>query len=124
MFNAVTIPYESVMLLNTIRLKDGVNFDDVQLAIGEMCHVVKENYKGFIAGQVFKFDGFVSDEGTIGEQKGGHDHYAIITYWESFEEHEKSHADKLFKERFSDLAEFVSESEELGYSLLWQGEPE
>jgi hypothetical protein len=28
----------------------------------------------------------------------------IVTYWRSLEEHERSHADKVFKEKFSALA--------------------
>jgi hypothetical protein len=47
-----------------------------------------------------------------------------VTYWKSFEQHEKSHADKLFKDKFSALLEHVDEADELGYKLLWQGEPE
>ena len=49
------------MLFNTVKLNPGVTFDDVELAVGEMCSVVKETYGGdkggFIAGQAFKFSG-------------------------------------------------------------------
>ena len=67
MFGPITIPFGSKMLFNTVTLKPGVNFDQVEMAVGEMCMVVKQTYGGekggFIAGQVFKFSGFVSDEG-------------------------------------------------------------
>ena len=128
MFNQICVPYGSKMLFNRFTLKDGVNIEDVELAMGEMCHVVKQQYGdksgGFIAGQVFRFDGFVSDEGSMTKNNDHKNHIAIVTYWKSFEQHERSHADKLFKEKFSALLEHVENAEELGYELLWQGEPE
>ena len=127
MFDAISIPFGTKMLLNTVKLKAGVNMEDVELAIGEMCNVVKSTYGGdkggFIAGQVFKFSGFVSDEGSLGATRA-EDHIAIVTYWRSFEEHEKSHADQVFNAKFSALLEMCSDTRELGYDMLWQGEPE
>ncbi len=88
--------------------------------------VVKETYGGekggFIAGQVFKFSGFVSKEGSRSDSNAADDHYAIVTYWESFEEHEKSHADKVFRKTFSALTNMCSDTKELGYDMLGQGE--
>jgi len=127
MFDAISIPFGSKMLLNTVKLKSGVSMEDVEIAIGEMCNVVKGAYGGdkggFIAGQVFKFSGFVSEEGSLGATGAG-DHVAIVTYWRSFEDHERSHADKLFNARFHALLEMCSDAQELGYELLWQGEAE
>ena len=126
MFDPVSIPFGVRMLFNTLKLKPGASQDDVELAVGEMCSVVKKTYGGdqggFVAGQVFRFSGFVSEEGSLSGRKSADDHLAIVTYWRSFEEHEKSHADELFKSRFSALAEFCSDSVELGYEMLWQGE--
>ncbi|MEJ2231443.1 MAG: hypothetical protein P8X46_09710 [Nitrospirales bacterium] len=97
----------------------------VPLPVGEMCMVVRETYGGdkggFIAGQVFKFSGFVSEEGSLSESRTADDHYAIVTYWHSFEDHEKSHADEVFNKTFSALTTLCSETKELGYNLLWQG---
>jgi len=128
MFGSITIPYESVMLFNVVRLKPGVTVDDVDLAMGEMCNTVKETYGneagGFIAGQVFKYAGFISDEGSVGDAGPEGEHLVIATYWRSFAQHEKSHADHIFREKFSALAEMCSETKELGYELLWQGVPE
>ena len=57
MFGPITIPFGAKMLFNTVKLKPGVSFDQVEMAVGEMCMVVKEKYGGdkggFIAGQVF-----------------------------------------------------------------------
>ena len=126
MFDSVSIPFGAKMLFNTVKLRHGVSLDDAELAIGEMCNVVKAMYGGdnggFIAGQVFRFSGLISDAGSLGAARHGVDHIAIVTYWRSFEEHEKSHADELFKSRFSALAQMCSDSEELGYDMLWQGE--
>jgi hypothetical protein len=127
MFEAVSIPFGAKMLFNTVKLKPGVSMDDVELAIGEMCNVVKAAYGGarggFLAGQVFKFTGFVSDEGSLGATRA-EDHIAIVTYWSSFEEHEKSHADAVFNAKFAALVEMCSDTRELGYEMLWQGEAE
>ncbi len=128
MFSPITIPFCAKMLFNTVKLKPGVGMDDVELALAEMCNVVKENYGGenggFIAGQVYKFSGFISDEGSLGESKQAEQHIAIVTYWKSFEQHEKSHADKAFKDRFEALGKLCTDSRELGYDMLWQGVPE
>jgi hypothetical protein len=47
----------------------------------------------------------------------------IVTYWRSFEDHERSHADELFTKKFSALAAMCIETKELGYDMLWQGQP-
>ena len=128
MFGPISLPFGAKMLFNTVKLKPGVSFDDVELAVGEMCMVVKETYGGdkggFIAGQVFKFSGFVSDEGSLSKLRTAEDHYAIVTYWRSFEDHEKSHADEVFNRKFAALAAMCSNSKELGYEMLWQGAPQ
>ena len=124
------------MMFNVVDLKDGVTVADVELALGEMCNVVKNTYGddkgGFIAGQVYKYTGFVSKEGSVGEvpednvitAKIKQGELAIVTFWKSFEQHETSRADKVFKEKFSALASFCDETYELGYEMLWQGVPE
>jgi hypothetical protein len=127
MFHPITIPFDCVMLFNRVRLKEGVTAEDVELELGEMCNVVKNTYRdegGFVAGQVLEFTGFASREGSINNPEQQEKHVAILTYWRSFDQHEKSHADKLFKEKFSALLEYADEADELGYRLLWQGEPE
>jgi hypothetical protein len=136
MFDPIEIPYGCVMMFNVVDLKDGVTVEDVELVLGEMCNVVKNTYGddkgGFIAGQVYKYSGFVSAEGSVGDAPDGNEaaakikqgELAIVTFWKSFEQHEKSHADKIFNEKFQQLVEFCDETYELGYQMLWQGEPE
>lgn len=128
MYSPISIPFGAKMLFNTATIKPGVDFDDVELALAEMCNVVKDTYGGdkggFIAGQVFEFSGFVSNEGSLSTSREAQKHIAIVTYWRSFNEHEKSHADKVFKEKFAALGTLCVDSKELGYDMLWQGEPE
>jgi hypothetical protein len=125
MFSPVTIPFGAKMLFNTATIKPDVAFEDVELALAEMCNVVKDTYGGdkggFIAGQVYEFSGFVSDEGSLSDSRSAEKHIAIVTYWKSFEQHERSHADKAFKDKFTALAKLCVESKELGYNMLWQG---
>lgn len=127
MFGPITLPFGAKMLFNTVKLKPGISFDEVELAVGELCSVVKETYGGdkggFLAGQVFKFSGLVSSQGTIGESDTADGHYAIVTYWRSFEDHEKSHADEVFNNKFAVLASMCSDTKELAYDMLWQGAP-
>ncbi len=128
MFAPITIPFGAKVLFNTVKLKPGVKIEDVELALGEMCNVVKNTYGGdkggFIAGQVMQFSGFISNEGSLNGPKPTDDHIAIVTYWRSFEEHEKSHADPTFKTKFDALGKLCTDSKELGYNMLWQGVPE
>ncbi len=128
MFEPLTVPFGSVMMYNVVKLKEGVTLEDVELLLGEMCNVVKNTYGneegGFIGGQVYRFGGFVSEEGSIDSERNSEEHISIVTYWKSFEQHEKSHADKIFKEKFAALVSFADTSYEIGYEMLWQGEPE
>ncbi len=121
MFSEIKIPYKCVMLFNVATLKEEYTIEDVEEHLGVMCNVVKNKYEGFIAGQVFEYAGFISDEGSVGDLGPEKKHIVIITYWSSFEEHERSHADEDFKNEFSKLLEFCEDTKELGYNLMWQG---
>ena len=128
MFEPITIPFGAVMLFNLVKLKEGVSVEDVELALGEMCNVVKNTYGddagGFIGGQVFENSGFVSEQGSFDSSETTDHDIVIMTYWKSFEQHEKSHADHIFKEKFDQVAAYCSETQEIGYKMLWQGVPE
>ena len=123
MFHPITIPFGCVMLFNVVDLKEGVSVSDVELVLGEMCNVVKNTY-GDDNG------GFISDEGTVMDDRPDKriqqnmGDIVIVTYWQSLDQHEKSHADKLFKDKFSELADFCDATFEVGYEMLWQGVPE
>lgn len=127
MFSSIVIPFGCKMLFNGVKLKEGITIDDVELALGEMCNVVKETYGnesgGFIAGQVFSFSGFISKEGSLNPGRETDYDIAIVTYWKSFDQHERSHADRVFKEKFDALAAMSTDTFELGFDMLWQGVP-
>lgn len=124
MFDAINIPGGHVMLYNVVKLKPEYTVEDVELALGEMCEVVKETYPEFYGGIVYQSAGFVSEEGSVDpdSQPDQEAHIAILTFWESFEAHERSHADEAFKEKFTGLLEYCSDAYEIGYNLLWQGQ--
>lgn len=44
MFHPIEIPFGCVMMFNVVDLKDGVTVEHVELALGEMCNVVKNTY--------------------------------------------------------------------------------
>lgn len=135
MFHPIEIPFGCKMLFNVVDLKDGVTIADVELLLGEMCNIVKNNYGddngGFIGGQVYRNAGFISAEGSVQEEvtaskrvQQNMGDIVIVTYWQSFEQHEASHADELFNEKFSKLAEYCDSTFEVGYDMLWQGVPD
>jgi len=128
MFHPLSIPFGAKALFNAVKLKAGVTIDDVELKLGEMCNVVKNTYGdekgGFIGGQVYQVSGFVSMEGSINANRMPDYDVVILTFWQSFEQHEASHADAVFKEKFSALAELCDDTFEIGLDMLWQGEPE
>lgn len=45
----------------------------------------------------------------------------IVTYWQLFDQHERPHADRLFKEQFSAPVDFCDDTYEVGSKMLWQG---
>jgi hypothetical protein len=124
MFDTIQIPANHVMLYNVAKLKPEYGVEDAELALGEMCEVVKETYPEFYGGLVYQAAGFVSEEGSVdpAAKPDSADHLAILTFWESFEAHERSHADQAFKDKFEHLLEYCSDTYEIGYNLLWQGQ--
>ena len=45
MFNGINMPFDARMLFNVLRLKPGKTIEDAELAMGEMCNVVKNTYR-------------------------------------------------------------------------------
>ena len=56
----------------------------------------------------------MSHEGSLTESRTADDHYVIVTYWRSFEEHERSHADEVFNSKFAALATMCSDTKNWG----------
>ncbi len=66
--------------------------------------------------------GFVSNEGSLTDSRTADDHYVIGAFWRSFGEHVRSHADEIFTNKIAALVAMCSDTKELGYDMLWQGE--
>lgn len=117
-----------VMTLNRVILKPEYTVDDLQERIAVLCENVKTYHSdtGFKGGMVFLNNGSVSNEGsTIGQAvesplKGRE--ALIITFWDSFEQHERSHRSKTFQPLFSEVLELCENgNEEIAYEMLWSG---
>ncbi len=117
-----------VVTINRVILKPEYTVDDLQERVAVLCENVKTYHSdtGFVGGFVALNSGNVSNEGsTIGQPVGGElkDREAlIVTFWQSFEQHEASHRSETFQPLFRDvLALCENGNEEVAYTMLWQG---
>jgi hypothetical protein len=117
-----------VMTLNRVILKPEYSVDDLQERVAILCENVKTYHSdtGFKGGMVFLNSGSVSNEGsTVGQPvesplKGRE--ALIVTFWDSFAQHEASHRSATFQPLFRDvLALCENGNEEIAYDLLWSG---
>jgi len=102
MFEPITLPFGAKMLFNTVKLKPGVDFDQVELAVGEMCNVVKETYGGDKAASSparCSSSPVSSPTRARSGKRPADEHYASSPTG-ALREHEKSHADKIFTSKF------------------------
>lgn len=121
-------PADGVVTVNRVVLKAGYDVDDLQERVAMLCENVKTYHSetGFIGGFVCLNAGFISNEGsTIGQtvESPLKDREAlIVTFWNSFAEHEQSHRSATFQPLFKDVLELCENgNEETGYHMLWQG---
>lgn len=121
-------PYDGVVTINRVILKPEYSIDDLQERVAALCENVKTFHSdtGFVGGFVALNSGAISNEGsTIGQavENPMKDKEAlIITFWNSFEEHEASHRSDTFQPLFKEvLALCENGNEEIAYEMLWQG---
>jgi len=121
-------PYNGVVTVNRVILKQGYTVDDLQERVAELCENVKTYHSdsGFIGGFVALNSGQISNEGsTVGQpvDNGLKDREAlIVTFWRSFDEHEESHRSDTFQPLFRKVLELCENgNEELAYEMLWSG---
>ncbi|HSM27418.1 MAG TPA: ligand-binding protein SH3, partial [Thioalkalivibrio sp.] len=121
-------PHDGVVTLNRVILKPEYTVDDLQERVAVLCENVKTYHSdtGFVGGFVAKNSGAVSNEGsTIGQAVDSplKDREAlIITFWNSFEDHEKSHRSETFQPLFREVLELCENgNEEIAYEMLWSG---
>ncbi len=119
---------EGVVTINRVILKPEYSTDDLEMRVAELCENVKTYHSesGFVGGFVAMNSGEVSNEGsTIGQPvdnplKGRE--ALIVTFWQSFEEHERSHRSATFQPLFSKVLELCENgNEEIAYNMLWSG---
>ncbi len=121
-------PLDGVVTINRVILKPEYTVEDLEERVAMLCENVKTYHSdtGFIGGFVALNSGAVSNEGsTIGQAvenplKGKE--ALIITFWKSFEEHERSHRSDTFQPLFREvLALCENGNEEIAYEMLWSG---
>jgi hypothetical protein len=121
-------PHDGVVTLNRVILKPEYTVDDLQERVAVLCENVKTYHSdtGFVGGFVAMNSGAVSNEGsTIGQAVDSplKDREAlIITFWNSFDDHERSHQSETFQPLFREVLELCENgNEEIAYEMLWSG---
>lgn len=121
-------PYNGVVTVNRVILKPEYSVDDLQERVAELCENVKTYHSetGFVGGFVSLNSGMISNEGsTIGQavddELAGKE-ALIVTFWNSFEEHEQSHRSETFQPLFERVLELCENgNQEIAYEMLWSG---
>ena len=121
-------PHDGVVTVNRVILKPEYTLDDLQERVAFLCENVKTYHSttGFVGGFVALNSGQVSNEGsTVGQALksplAGKE-ALIITFWNSFEDHEESHKSKTFQPLFQQVLELCENgNEEIAYEMLWSG---
>ena len=121
-------PHNGVVTVNRVILKQGYSVDDLQERVALLCENVKTYHSdtGFVGGFVSLNKGDVSNEGsTVGQAvesplKGRE--ALIVTFWNTFEDHEESHKSETFQPLFQQVLELCENgNEEIAYEMLWSG---
>lgn len=121
-------PYNGVVTVNRVILKPEYTVDDLQERVAVLCENVKTYHSdsGFIGGFVVLNSGQISNEGsTIGQAVHNdleHREALIVTFWDSFANHEESHRSHTFQPLFQEVLELCENgNEEIAYDMLWSG---
>ena len=119
---------DGIVTLNRVVLRSEFTVSDLEERVAELCENVKTYHSetGFVGGFVMINSGAVSNEGsTVGQAvasplKGKE--ALIVTFWNSFEEHEDSHRSETFQPLFEKVLELCENgNEEIAYDMLWSG---
>ena len=121
-------PNDGVVTINRVILKPEYSVDDLQERVAVLCENVKTFHSetGFIGGFVALNSGAISNEGsTTGQAVASpmKDKEAlVVTFWRTFEDHEKSHRSETFQPLFQKVVELCENgNEEIAYNMLWSG---
>ncbi|MCU0842604.1 MAG: ligand-binding protein SH3 [Thiobacillaceae bacterium] len=120
---------DGVVTVNRVILKPEYSTDDLEMRVAELCENVKTYHSetGFVGGFVAMNSGQVSNEGsTIGQPVDNplkEREALIVTFWRSFEEHERSHRSETFQPLFRKVLDLCENgNEEIAYRMLWSGQ--
>lgn len=121
-------PLDGVVTVNRVILKPEYSVEDLQERVAVLCENVKTYHSdtGFIGGFVALNSGNISNEGsTVGQAVTStlKDREAlVVTFWRTFEEHERSHRSDTFQPLFKQVLELCENgNEEIAYQMLWSG---
>ena len=121
-------PLNGVVTVNRVIIKPDYTVDDLQERVALLCENVKTYHSdtGFVGGFVALNSGEISNEGsTIGQAVDSSlkDREAlIVTFWDSFEDHERSHRSATFQPLFQQVLDLCeNDNEEIAYEMLWSG---
>ena len=121
-------PNDGVVTINRVILKPQYTVDDLQERVAVLCENVKTFHSdtGFVGGFVALNSGAISNEGsTVGkpvESPNKGKEALIVTFWKTFEDHEKSHRSETFQPLFAKVLELCENgNEEIAYNMLWSG---
>ncbi|NOX43016.1 MAG: ligand-binding protein SH3 [Gammaproteobacteria bacterium] len=121
-------PHNGVVTVNRVILKPKYTVEDLEERVALLCENVKTYHSttGFIGGLVCLNSGQISNEGsTVGQAidsslKGKE--ALIVTFWNSFDDHEASHRSETFQPLFEQVLEVCENgNEEIAYDMLWSG---
>jgi len=121
-------PSNGVVTVNRVLLKPEYTVDDLQERVAILCENVKTYHSdsGFVGGFVALNSGQISNEGsTIGKAVNTdlkEREALIVTFWNTFEDHEASHRSDTFQPLFMQVLELCENgNEEIAYEMLWSG---
>jgi hypothetical protein len=121
-------PSDGVVTINRVILKPGFTVDDLQERVAVLCENVKTYHSdtGFVGGFVALNSGAISNEGsTVGQAVQSplkNKEALIVTFWKTFDDHEKSHRSETFQPLFQQVLELCENgNEEIAYNMLWSG---
>ncbi len=121
-------PGDGVVTINRVLLRPEYTVEDLEERVAVLCENVKTYHSetGFVGGFVCLNSGQVSNEGSTTGQavdsplKGRE--ALIITFWNTFADHEESHKSETFQPLFQEvLALCENGNEEIAYEMLWAG---
>lgn len=121
-------PHNGVVTINRVILKPEYSVSDLEERVAVLCENVKTYHSttGFVGGFVCVNSGQVSNEGSTAGQvlenplKGRE--ALVVTFWNSFTEHEESHRSTTFQPLFQRVLDICENgNEEIAYEMLWSG---